>query len=40
MLIDNKLFFRQSIECKQEAYENLAEMSTNNKYTTGNLLDY
>ena len=39
-LIDNKPFFDQPVKDKQEAYEKLVEMSSNNHYTTGNLLDY
>ena len=38
-LIDNKPFFDQPVK-KQEAYEKLVEMSKNNDYTTGNLLNY
>ena len=30
----------QSVKDKQEAYEKLLEMSRNDDYTTGNLLDY
>ena len=39
-LIDNKPFFDQPIKNKQEAYEKLIDMSRNDDYTTGNLLDY
>ena len=39
-LIDNKPFFYQPLKNKQEAYEKLLEMSRNNGYTTGKLLDY
>ena len=39
-LVENKPFFDQSAKSKQEAYEALVEMSRNNDYTTGNLLDY
>ena len=39
-LIDNKLFFHQPVKNKQEACETLVEMSRNNDYATGNLLDY
>ena len=38
-LIDNKPFFDQPVK-KREAYEKLVEMSRNNDYTTGNLLNY
>ena len=34
-LIDNKPFFYQPIENKQEAYEKLIKMLTNGDYTTG-----
>ena len=40
VLIDNKLFFDQPVKIKQKAYEKLIEMSRNNDYTTGNLLDF
>ena len=40
ILINNKPFFDQPVKNKQEAYEKLFEMSRNNDYTTGNLLDY
>ena len=39
-LVENKPFFDQSVKNKQEAYEKPVEMSRNNDYTTGNLLDY
>ena len=39
-LIDNEPFFDQPVKNKQEAYEELIEMSRNDDYTTGNLLDY
>ena len=39
-LIDNKPFFDHTVKNKQEAYEQLIEMSRNNDYRTGNLLDY
>ena len=39
-LIDNDLFFDQPEKNKQETYEQLVEMSRNNDYTTGDLLDY
>ena len=38
-LIDNKSFFYQPVKSEQEVYEKLIEMSKNNDYTTGNLLD-
>ena len=40
VLIDNKPFFDQPVKNKQEAYEKLIEMSRNDDYTTGHLLDY
>ena len=39
-LIDNKPFFDQPVKNKQETYKKLIEMSRNDDYTTGNLLDY
>ena len=39
-LIDNKPFFDQPVKNKQKAYEKGIEMSWNDDYTTGNLLDY
>ena len=39
-LIDNKAFFEQPVKNKQEAYEKRIEMSRNNDYTTGNVLNY
>ena len=40
MLIDRKPFFEIPVKNKEEAYEQIIEMSKNNDYTTGNLLDY
>ena len=40
VLIDGKLFFEIPVKNKEEAYEAIIEMSKNNDYTTGNLLDY
>ena len=40
MLIDGKPFFEIPVKYKEEAYEQIIEMSKNNDYTTGNLLDY
>ena len=40
VLIDNNPFFDQPVKNKQEAYKKLTEMSGNNDYTTGTLLDY
>ena len=39
-LINNKPFFDQPVKNKQKVYEKLVEMSRNNDYTAGNLLDY
>ena len=39
VLTDN-LFFDQPRKDKQEAYEKLVEISRNDDYTTGNVLDY
>ena len=40
VLIDEKSFFDLSVKNDEEAYEKIIEMSSNNDYTTGNLLDY
>ena len=40
MLIDEKTFSEIPVKNKEEAYEATIEMSKNNDYTTGNLLDY
>ena len=40
VLIDGKPFFEIPIKNKEEACEQMIEMSKNNDYTTGNLLDY
>ena len=39
-LINNKSFFDIPIKRKEDAYEKIMEMSKNNNYTTGNLLNY
>ena len=39
-LIENEPFLGQPEKSKQETYEELVEMSRNNDYTAGNLLDY
>ena len=39
-LIDSKSFFDQPVKNKLEAYEKLIEMSRNDDYTTGILLDF
>ena len=38
--INNKPFFGQLVKNKQEAYEEPVEMSRNEDYITGNVLDY
>ena len=40
LLIDGEEFFEIPIKNKEEAYEIIIELSRNNDYTTGNLLDY
>ena len=40
VLIDGKAFFEIPVKNKEEAYDAIIEMSRNNDYTTGNLLDY
>ena len=40
VLIYSKPFFVQPVKNDQEPYEKLVEMSINNDYTTGNLLNY
>ena len=40
VLIDGKLFFEIPVKNKEEAHEAIIEMTKNNDYTTGNLLDY
>ena len=40
VLIDNKPFFDQPVKKKQEVYQKIIEMSRNDYYTTGNLLDF
>ena len=40
VLIDEKTFSAIPIKNKEEAYEQIIEMSKNNDYATGNLLDY
>ena len=39
-LIDNKQFFDIRVKNEQDAYRKLVEISRNNDYSTGNLLDY
>ena len=40
ILIDGKSFFELPVNNEEEAYEKIIEMSNNNDYTTGNLLDF
>ena len=40
VLTDGKPFFEIPVKNNEEAYEAIIEMSKNNGYTTGNLLDY
>ena len=40
MLIDGKRFFKIPVKNKEEAYEQIIEMSKNYDYTAGNLLGY
>ena len=39
-LTNNKSYFDSPVKNKQEPYEKLIEMTRNDDYTTGNLLDY
>ena len=40
VLIDGKQFFDIPVKNREEAYEQIIEMSRNNDYKTGKLLDY
>ena len=40
VLIGGKSFFDVPVKNKEEIHEKIIEMSKNNDYTTGNLLDY
>ena len=40
VLIDGKSFFDLPVKNEEEAYEKIMDMSNNNDYTTGNLLDF
>ena len=40
VLIDGKNFFHLLVKNEEDAYEKNIEMSRNNDYTTGNLLDF
>ena len=40
VLINGKTFFDLPVKNEEEAYEKIIEMSNNNDYTNGNLLDF
>ena len=40
VLIDGKRLFDLPVKNEEEAYEKIVEISNNNDYTTGNLLDF
>ena len=40
VLIDGKSFFDLPVKNEEETYEKIIDMSNNNDYTTGNLLDF
>ena len=40
VIIDKLTFFDLPIKTEEEAYEKIIDISRNNEYTTGNLLDY
>ena len=40
VLIDDNSFFHLSVKNDEEVYEKIIDISNNNDYTTGNLLDY
>ena len=40
VLIDGKSSFGFPVKNEEEAYEKILEMSNNNDYTAGNLLDF
>ena len=40
VLIDGKVFFDLPVKNEEETYEKIIDMSNNNGYTTGNLLDF
>ena len=40
VIIDKLAFFNLPIKTEEEAYEKIMDISRNNEYTTGNLLDY
>ena len=40
VLVDRKIFFALPVKNEEETYKKIIEMSNNNDYTTGNLLDF
>ena len=40
VVIDKLAFFDFPIKTEEDAYEKVIDISRNNEYTTGNLLDY
>ena len=40
VLIDGKSFFDLPVKNEEETYKKIIDMSNNNEYTTGNLLDF
>ena len=40
VLIDGESFFHLPVKNEEESYKKIIEMSNNNDYTTGNLLDF
>ena len=40
VIIDKLAFFDLPMKTKEKAYEKIIDISRNNEYTTGNLLDY
>ena len=40
VIIDKLAFFNLPIKTEEEAFEKIIDISRNNEYTTGNLLDY
>ena len=40
VLIDRESFFDFPVKNEEEAYEKIMDMSNDNDYTTGNLLDF
>ena len=40
VIIDKLAFFDLPVKTEEEAYEKIIDISRNNEYTTGHLLDY